>query len=480
MMKRFSLLPTRYCQLAPSLLFLIVTLTLSFGSVIAQTNAQLYERVHHPPGVYFSYIEDMVFAPNGEYYVVGQTTDRTAAGGVDYAYIAKHHANGQIAWEQQLPNPPSRVSFASSIDIGANGNLYVCGQMNGCDYIINEGFVTCITPSGTQVWRNDYISMSFDTTYHFTALTALDNGNVAVGFDNRILVLDAGGTTLGMGYQPCGRIWGMVKGAPDHLVAGTMDGLVDFQTVPPYATTLSPTSLWVDDLVYIQGASLSQDQVFFLSNHQLFRTDFQFTIQDSLSWPLALGGAARELAPGDNSVWAVVADSVFQISPTLQTMNRFPLPAGDAFYPYAFDLQPNPQTQNREYLVLAGTHGKGTLVQSMDLNGNHNSTGSDLELVSTRTANEVISNGFSYDFWATIANQGPDTIDVCRFFAFTRTFDICGTNWIFPEHFNLNLYPGDTVELYLGNINDQNTAQLSPQDYDIDLCVLACQSPENC
>lgn len=415
----------------------------------------------------------MAFESNGDYYVVGQTTDRTAGGGTDYAYIAKHLADGQIAWQQELPNPWGRVSFATSIDIGPNGNLYVCGQMNGCDYLINEGFITCMNNSGGTIWRNDYISQSFDTTYHFSALKVLGNGAIAVGFDNYLMVLDAGGNTVAFNYEPYGRVTEIALGAPGYIVAAGWNGIANFQYIPPYASSFHPTQRWVNDIAYLQGNSTSQDQVLYLSNDRLYKMDFQFNLQDSLVWNLPPASYARQLAQTDSSVWTVVGDSVFHVDGSLQITDKFERPTDGIFYPQELGLQPDQLTQIPSYLVLAGNHGQGTFVQSMDLNGNHNSTGSDLQLVSTRTANEVAVNGFSYDAWATIANVGADTVNYCRLFAYLQTWDICGRNWIFPEFNGLALAPGDSVELSLGMIYDANNTQMPPQTYSLNLCVLA-------
>lgn len=456
-----------------SLLVVILILVLSFSSSIGQ-NSQLYERVWHPFNNHFAIIENIVTDDNGDFYVSGTARDRNAfPGGEDYAYIAKMDMNGQTLWEQQFNNPNDRSIGCYSMDLAPNGDVVIAGEKSGCDYGTNEGFVMRLTPNGVQVWRNDYQGSSFDTSYAFTALKVLQNGEIVLGFWDFIMHLDANGNTVELVEHTYGIPRDIAEGSLNNVIFASTSGLVDYTLQAPASLTQYPVPASVQEVEYIKGNGAVGDHLFYLSNDELHCLDYQFNSQGSLNLTNFAGGPFQTMVADDTGVWIVGGDSVLKMDTSFQIVKSFSRPAGATYYPQSVDLQVNPQTQIPEYLILAGLHGRGVTIQSMDLNGNHGSTGSDLRILSTRTDNEDFTNGINYDLWATIINDGADSVTYCRFFAHTRTQNICGANYIFPEFGNLSLAPGDSIELYLAYIQDMNTFQFPLHNYSLDLCVLA-------
>lgn len=456
-----------------SLLVAFFAFLLIFSTSIGQ-NSQLYERVWHPFNNHYASIDNIVTAPTGEYYISGTAWDRNAfPGGEDYAYVAKMGINGQTLWEQQFDNPMDQSIRCYSMDLAPNGDVVIAGEKSGCDYGTNEGFVMRLNPSGGQVWRNDYQGASFDTSYAFTALKVLENGHIVLGFWDFLMHLDSSGNTIELVDHSLGIPTDIAEGSLNNVILASTSGLIDYTLQTPVSLSFYSASATVQAVEYVKGNNAVDDRLFYLANNELHWLNYQFTSQGSLNLGNFAGTPVKAMKADDTGVWIVGGDSVLKMDTSFQIVNSFPRPAAATFYPQAVDLQVNPQTQSPEYLILAGLHGRGLTLQSMDLNGNHSSTGSDLRISSTRTDNEDFSNGINYDLWATIVNDGPDSITYCRFFAQTRTQNICGANYIFPEFGNLSLAPGDSVELYLAYIQDLNTFQFPLNNYYIDVCVLA-------
>jgi hypothetical protein len=154
--RRFALLP-----LLPLLVLVsIITVTLMWCVLAATASAavpgaEIWRRSYDGGGGYDDQAADLVFAPKGYFYVVGQVT-RTASGNANIA-VARYSQAGSRKWVRRYDGPAHEKDFASAAVCDRAGNVYVTGYIVRGVYNIDLVLIK-YSPSGKRLWLRTWDS----------------------------------------------------------------------------------------------------------------------------------------------------------------------------------------------------------------------------------------------------------------------------------------------------------------------------------
>jgi hypothetical protein len=155
---RFALLPL----LLPLVLISTLGILAAGLSAFAQNasalapGAEIWRRSYDGGGGgYDDQAADLVFAPKGYFYVVGQVT-RTAGGKADIA-VVRYSMTGARRWVRRYDDPAHEKDFTSAAVCDGAGNLYVTGYIVRGAYNVDLVLIK-YSPSGRRLWLRTWDS----------------------------------------------------------------------------------------------------------------------------------------------------------------------------------------------------------------------------------------------------------------------------------------------------------------------------------
>jgi hypothetical protein len=394
-------------------------------------------------------VSSSIATPDGGWVIGGMT-----AAAQYYYYppiVIKLSSSGEKLW-QYPQNFEWEVGSTDVIKKSADGNLLIGGLcMAGCDYGPLGTFLHKISEDGQVIWKKIFVTENYTPV---ADVFESANGEIFVVAGTQMLKVSPAGDSLGLwNYSlPNNSKFTAGLAMEDFLLLGHSSGI--------YKTDLDGNLItWYNFGQQVEDIVSWDNGFLFIAGTKLTKTDASLNILDEFDFGYIIYDVYKATVT-DSTFIIVGSNHILQIGFDLQTL-------ADNIYESPINFEESNVAVKNDILLMAGNN-RGSAnefamtAKTFLLDGTTMNPSADVGIVSLRAENVLAIRHqqypFLYDFrwdaFATIKNFGNDTITSTKLVSDMLAIFICGMwYYIFPEE-GMMLYPGDSIEIPLGEMKD--------------------------
>jgi Ca2+-binding RTX toxin-like protein len=441
--------------------FILLYMVISFMAANAQNQTNSSTSTPHARDQIFEWSNMPVFTPivktaqndeSGSWFIGGQLHDPITA--LFRPSVVKLTPSGEELWSY-----PSyfewEVGEVTKIENTSDGSVLAGGWcMLGCDYTPTGIFLHKINnTSGQAIWRKIFVSDdSWDGEVY--EILELENGEIVLLCRHSFYKASASGDSLLAADFDLGISNQFTSGLAqdEHLLLGHETGIIE--------TDLEGMVISEYELEGpVWKITAINQQYNIVAGKKVIRTDTEMNILGSYDFS-ALVGDDFQVTTSDDGFIITGDNQILQIdsTPSLISIHPFETPGNYEIV----DIS----TKDNILFTAGNTSGaSGNFAmnaRTYTLEGNTVEYAIDAGLSNIRVENiEVVESSWQpdlfsiyWDTWVTVHNFGSDTLRRCDLTSHMVAMSICGYwAYLIPQE-ELNLLPGESLEVFLGKMED--------------------------
>jgi hypothetical protein len=417
---------------------------------LKQINDPLFEWSYMP--VFTSLSTTTQHDALGNWFVGGQLHNPITA--MFLPSVIKLSADGEKLWAYPPYSFEWEVGVTNKIAQSADGNILAAGWcMLGCDYGPPGIFLHKINNNtGQAIWKKIFVDESWAGEVY--EIMELENGDIVVLGRHRFYKASSSGDSLLTAYFDLHYTNHFTSGLTDgeHLLLGHETGIIetdlDGNVISEYELE---GPVW-------KMTGLNQ-QYNIVAGKKVIRSDKEMNILGSYDFSALIDDEFQVTASGDGFI--ITGDNQIlhiDFTPSLVSNHPFETPGN-------YEIVAIATKDNMLFTAGKTTGALGNFAmnaKTYTLEGNTVEYASDAGLSNIRVDSVVVvkSTGnpdlysINWDAWVTVHNFGNDTLRRCDLTSRMFSSGICGY-WIYliPQE-ELNLLPGESLEVFLGKMED--------------------------
>jgi len=413
------------------------------------TNAELFEWTQMP--TLSSLINSSISTLAGEWIVAGALWNSSSS--LLPPVVVKLTASGEPLWQYPQGSFEWEMGSSDVITHSYDGNLFVSGWcMMGCDYGPAGTFLHKISQEGQVIWKKIFITENY--TSAVSDIIESTTGYIYVLQGKHMLKVSSAGDSLGTSYYPMLDQDEFSSGLAtnDFLLLGHPTGIIK--------TDLDGNIISTHDFNGpVRNLTKNDNGFIFISGNQLVKTDAELNVIQTYDFSGIITGDFNSVVNNDEFI-IVGNNHILQIGFDLQVIadNNFEIPE---------NFKVTTIASNNNLILMSGNNDGSSMDFAMAaktymLDGTSLNVGIDAGIVNLRAENVQAIRypnypgvyDFEWDAFVTVKNFGSEIINAANLVSRLVAYGIC-SDWyyIIPEN-NMSLYPGDSVEIPLGQIKD--------------------------
>jgi hypothetical protein len=412
-------------------------------------NPALFEWTEMPS--IYAVINTSVAASDGGWVVGGRywNTDAYSVPPV----VIKLSSTGEKLWQY----PQSFEWETGSTDVikhSNDGNLFVSGRCRmGCYYDPIGTFLNKISEDGQLIWKKIFIT---DNTFSVGEVFEAANGDIYVLAGPQMLKVSANGDSLLTQFFPMifYDVFASGLATEDFLLLGHLNGI--------YKTDFDGNIISIHEFIGpVSNITRCDNGYVFNGVHLLIKTDEELNTVDELdiSTIIPKGFQAtvkneKFIIAGNNHILQVDFDFQIIADNTYENSGNFEV-TDISVEDNIILLAGNNEHSSNEMVMAAKTY----LLDGTSLNPSVDAGIVNLRaenIIGVKDPNNPHSFDLRWDAFATLKNFGNDTINSINFVSVMLENIICSERYYQIPQSNMMLYPGDSIEITLGEMQEFN------------------------